>query len=106
MPDNASADNAATETAASTSPIIGAEPAITLIDIGVVGAVLAVALWYLYRRLWARRGSCGSCGAKDKASCAVQRSTAAAQAGGRESGVTVPLPTPRRSKSASSKPRE
>lgn len=74
---------------------ISAEQQFTLVDVGLVAAVVAVALWYLYRQLWTRRGQCGGC-AKGAGSCAVQRGTQPPAAengctggGGREVGVPL-----------------
>lgn len=60
-------------------PDIDTQPATSWVDWAVVAAVLAVALWYLYRKLWAKRGDCGGC-AKGKSGCAVQQATRRAQA--------------------------
>ncbi len=61
------------------APDISADQALSWLDWAVVSVVVAVALWYLYRKLWARRGDCAGC-AKGKAGCAVQRATRRAQA--------------------------
>ncbi|MGD2021414.1 MAG: hypothetical protein PVJ47_10180 [Thiohalocapsa sp.] len=61
------------------APDVSAEPATGWVDWAVVAAVIAAALWYLYRKLWARRGTCGGC-AKGKSGCAVQQATRRAQA--------------------------
>jgi uncharacterized membrane protein len=60
-------------------PEISAEAPLTLLDLGVVAAVVLVAAWYLYRRLWRRRGACGGC-AEGNGSCAVQRANRQASA--------------------------
>ena len=36
----------------------------SLADYAVLGLVVAVALTYLYFKVWRRRGACGSCGTK------------------------------------------
>jgi ABC-type nickel/cobalt efflux system permease component RcnA len=68
-------------------PDISAEPTTNWVDWVVVAAVVAVALWYLYRKLWARRGDCSGC-AKGKSGCAVQQASRRAQAKG---AVQVPV---------------
>ena len=65
----------------SAAPDIETQPATSWVDWAVVAAVLAVALWYLYRKLWAQRGDCSSC-AKGKSDCAVRQATKAAQTKG------------------------
>ncbi|MCW2306952.1 hypothetical protein [Rhodobium gokarnense] len=35
-----------------------------LLDYAVLGLIVGAALFYLYRRLWRRRGDCGGCGTK------------------------------------------
>lgn len=70
-----------------TAPDISAEPATSWVDWTVVIAVLAVSVWYLYRKLWARRGDCGGC-AKGRSDCAVQRGGRRTQANG---VVQVPI---------------
>jgi hypothetical protein len=53
------------------TPDISADAATGWADWAVVAAVLAVALWYLFRKLWAQRGGCGGC---DKGNdCAVRQ---------------------------------
>ena len=68
-------------------PDIETQPATSWVDWAVVAAVLAVALWYLYRKLWAQRGDCSGC-AKGKSGCAVQQASKAAQTKGT---VHVPI---------------
>jgi hypothetical protein len=58
------------------TPDISADAATNWADWAVVAAVLAVALWYLYRKLWAKRGGCGGCG--KGSACAVRRTAGAA----------------------------
>lgn len=43
-------------------------------DFLVVGVVILVAIFYLYRKLWLRRGACSGC-ASSKAGCAATCST-------------------------------
>lgn len=42
------------------------------IDITVTAAIVAAALYYLYRKLWRKRGQCGGCSSQGKAGCAVK----------------------------------
>lgn len=62
-------------------PDISVDAASGWLDWALVAAVVVVALWYLYRSLWAKRGQCGGC-AKGKGGCGVQRSA-------RDAGQTV-----------------
>lgn len=41
------------------------------LDIGVVVLVIAVALVYLYRKLWKKRGACAECAGNGCSSCAA-----------------------------------
>jgi hypothetical protein len=77
-------DNAALPTQTQSPPMapdISADAATGWVDWAVVAAVLAVALWYLYRKLWAKRGGCAGCGKGSE--CAVRR-MASPPAGGVE----------------------
>ncbi len=76
------------------APVVQAEPPITLVDVGIIAPILVLALWYLYRQLWRKRGSCGGCAKGQEGSCAVSRSAArsGAQAGEPPPTVTrIPL---------------
>lgn len=76
-------------------PDIDTQPATSWVDWTVVAAVLAVALWYLYRKLWAQRGDCSGC-AKGKSGCAVQQASKSPQTRG-----TVHVPIDRRERGPS-----
>jgi hypothetical protein len=52
-------------TDASTSVIANADPEFAWSDVGMVVLVVLVALVFLYRRLWQKRGACSECGSKD-----------------------------------------
>ncbi len=69
----------------SANPAINAEAGAGWLDWAVVAAVVAVALWYLYRKLWANRGECGGC-AKGKGGCAVLQASRRAQVEHRTQG--------------------
>lgn len=56
------------------TPDISADRASGWMDWAVVAAVLVVAVWYLYRTLWAKRGGCAGCAkCKGEGQCSVQR---------------------------------
>jgi hypothetical protein len=59
----------------SAAEIVKAEQEFALADMGVVLAVIAVAVVYLYRRLWRKRGACAECGNKD-GHCQVKQTKA------------------------------
>lgn len=59
----------------SAAPVISAEQAFSWMDAGIVLAVVAVALIYLYNRLWHKRGTCSGCGSKGS-QCATKCTTA------------------------------
>ncbi|MFP4075906.1 MAG: hypothetical protein ACLFTD_05385 [Halochromatium sp.] len=65
------------------------EPPITLVDVGIIVPILVLALWYLYRQLWRKRGSCGGCAKGGEGSCAVSRSVARSDACAAEQPPTV-----------------
>lgn len=58
------------------APVVRTEPPLTLIDAGVLALILALALWFLYRQLWRKRGACGGCAKGAGGGCAVARSNA------------------------------
>lgn len=64
------------QTTVDEAPVVHAEPPITLVDVGIIAPILVLALWYLYRQLWRKRGSCGGCAKGQEGSCAVSRSVA------------------------------
>ncbi|MBB4305418.1 hypothetical protein GGD81_004495 [Rhodobium orientis] len=55
---------ATTEAPASGAIILERHEAQGLLDYAVLGLIVAAAVFYLYRRLWRRRGDCGGCGTK------------------------------------------
>lgn len=71
-------------------PEISAERPVGLVDIVLVAGVVGIALWYLYRILWTRRGGCSGC-AKGRGDCAIQRGRAAAHDPGTNKTVQVPI---------------
>jgi hypothetical protein len=58
------------------APTVRVEPPITLIDAGVIALILGLALWYLYRQFWRKRGACSGCAKGQEGACAVSRSIA------------------------------
>ena len=56
--------------------LVHASPAVTLVDAGIIALILGLALWYLYRQFWRRRGECGGCAKGGEGGCAVSRSIA------------------------------
>jgi len=60
------------QTTADQAPVVRTEPPLTLIDAGIVALVLVLALGYLYRQLWRKRGACGGCAKGAGGGCAVQ----------------------------------
>ena len=64
---------AATEDA---SPTVRVEPPMTLVDAGIIALILGLALWYLYRQFWRKRGACGGCAKGRDGGCAVSQSIA------------------------------
>jgi hypothetical protein len=64
---------AATEGA---SPTVRVEPPMTLVDAGIIALILGLALWYLYRQFWRKRGACSGCAKGQEGACAVSRSIA------------------------------
>jgi hypothetical protein len=87
MTDSAESPSTTQLQAPSAAPDISVQGATGWVDWAVVAAVVAVALWYLYRKLWAKRGECGGC-AKGKSGCAVQQANRRAQT---EQTVKVPI---------------
>jgi hypothetical protein len=64
---------AATTGAPASPPAISAEPPVGLMDLGVLVVVIGLAVWYLYRKLWSRRGGCAGCGKGSGVSCGMGR---------------------------------
>jgi len=56
--------------------LVQTSPPLTLVDVGVFGLVLGLALWYLYRQFWRKRGACGGCAKGGAGGCVVSRSIA------------------------------
>jgi len=48
---------------------IATEPGAGWLDIGVTALVIAVAVYYLYRKLWRNQGRCSDCGSKGQGAC-------------------------------------
>ena len=60
-----------------TGMVVSADQPFSMVDVGVVLAVVALAVYYLYRKLWRNRGACSSCSNK-KGSCQVKSDAASA----------------------------
>ncbi len=67
---------AQTESAREDDSLVQTSPPLTLVDAGIIALIFAVALWYLYRQLWRKRGACGGCAKGAGGGCAVARSNA------------------------------
>ncbi len=77
---------------APSAPVISAEAGMGWVDWAVMAAVLAAALWYLYRSFWANRGACGGCSkGKGKGGCAAQRSARGDQQASGQEPVQVAI---------------
>ncbi|MCB1754124.1 MAG: hypothetical protein KDJ38_01295 [Gammaproteobacteria bacterium] len=73
-----------TTQAASANFTVSAERDFSWLDSGLVLAVIAVAFYYLYLKIWRKRGACSSCG--NKKGCGVSQANA-----GASSGVHIPV---------------
>lgn len=69
---------------------ISAETPLGLVDMAVVGLVVAFAVWYLYRKLWARRGSCDGCAKGSGNACGARRLSQACE-DGKPDAVEIPV---------------
>ncbi|WP_010322432.1 hypothetical protein [Marinobacterium stanieri] len=56
-----------------TGMVVSADQPFSMVDVGVLLVVVAVAVYYLYRKLWRNKGTCSSCSNK-KGSCGAQAS--------------------------------
>ena len=43
------------------------------VDVSVASAIVAAAVYYLYRKLWRRRGQCAGCTSQGKTGCAANK---------------------------------
>ena len=60
-----------------TGMVVSADQPFSMLDVGVVLVVVAVAVYYLYRKLWRNKGACSSCSNK-KGSYQVKSDAASA----------------------------
>jgi uncharacterized membrane protein len=49
----------------STETVVLTEQAFSLMDIGILLLIIAAAFFYLYHKLWRKRGACPDCGQDD-----------------------------------------
>ncbi|MBK5939924.1 hypothetical protein [Halochromatium roseum] len=68
------------ESARKDEPLVQTSSPLTLVDAGIIALILGVALWYLYRQFWRKRGACGGCAKGAGGGCAVARTVANASA--------------------------
>ncbi len=62
------------ETQTSTAQtIVNTDTPLGWTDIAIVLAIVAAAVYYLYRKLWRKRGQCSGCASKDQAGCPINR---------------------------------
>jgi len=67
---------------------IATEPGAGWLDLGVTALVIAVAVYYLYRKLWRNQGRCSDCGSKGQGACPTGTGSDAEAC---ESRVEIPL---------------
>ncbi len=68
------------ESAREDDSLVQTSPPLTLVDAGIMALIFGVALWYLYRQFWRKRGACGGCAKGAGGGCAVARTVANASA--------------------------
>lgn len=71
---------AQTESPREDDSLVQTSPPLTLVDAGIMALILGVALWYLYRQFWRKRGACGGCAKGAGGGCVVARTVANASA--------------------------
>lgn len=64
------AQSAETQTSAAQT-IVNTDTPLGWVDITVTAAIIAAAVYYLYRKLWRKRGQCSGCTSKGQAGCPV-----------------------------------
>jgi hypothetical protein len=91
MTDASNAESGGVIEAPPTEVAIDTEPGAGWLDLGVTAAVIVVAGYYLYRKLWRNQGRCAECGSKGQGGCAAGKAPAqevgmpVGSAGGRKS---------------------
>lgn len=53
--------------------VVNTDTPLGWVDITVTAAIVAAAVYYLYRKLWRKRGQCSGCASKGQAGCPVEK---------------------------------
>jgi len=76
MSETSRSESDAVVAAPATEVAIETEPGAGWVDLGVTAAVIVVAGYYLYRKLWRNQGRCAECGSKGQGACAAGKAPA------------------------------